>query len=234
MSSWGKQVSVALSYGDVEATLARLNRVADDKRVAFRARLKHFQRLGFPPGVNTGTGKRAVYTFPLLLMLAFATELTQAGMAPKRVVKTLNHSWNAVEWSLLIAITPGDLWEHPQDQDLVWLLSPEAMRDLSEEGEGEYDYHESIRVEKIRDLERIFLSDDEASPIVGEFYRHLIIQIRPFIAVVMGHIIAVRTDIQPSDLWQDLEATLVERGRVLKSLLEMDPLGLRNGSNKKT
>jgi hypothetical protein len=225
-------VAVELSYADVEATLARLNRIADDKRIAFRARLKHFQRLGFPPGVNTGTGKRAVYTFPLLIMLAFATELTQAGMAPKRVVKTLNHSWDTIEWSLLIAITPGDVWETPQDQDLVWMLSPEAMRDLSEEGEGDYDYHESIRVEKIRDLERILLNDDGASPIVGEFYRHLVLQVRPFMAVLMGHVVSVRTDIEPIDLWQDLEAKLVERGRVLKNLLDNHPLRLRDDSDQ--
>ena len=224
-------MAVEFTYGDVEAVLARLNRVSAEKRVAFRARLKHFQRLGFPPGVNTGSGKRALYTFPLLLMMAFATELTQAGMAPKRVAKTLKHSWDSVEWSLLVAITPGDLWREPQDQDLVWLLSPEAMRDLSEEGEGEYDYHESIRVERIRELEAIFLDENEESPIVGEFYRHLVLQVRPFMAVVMGHIIAVRPEIRPEDLWQDLEAKLVERGRVLKSLLEEDVLEKRDVRN---
>lgn len=224
---------VEFSYGDVEAVLSRLNRVADDKRVAFRARLKHFQRLGFPPGVNTGTGKRAIYTFPLLLMMAFATELTQAGMAPKRVVKTLQHSWSNVEWSLLVAVTPGDIWDPPQDQDLVWMISPEAMRDLSEEGEGEYDYHESIRVERVRDLEAIFLDEVEESPIVGEFYRHLVLQVRPFMAVLLGHVVAVRTDIEPIQLWQDLEAKLVERGRVLKALFDQDIFGKRNDGNPK-
>jgi hypothetical protein len=218
---------VEFSYGDVEAILARLNRISDDKRVAFRARLKHFQRLGFPPGVNTGTGKRANYTFPLLLMMAFATEFTQAGISPKRIVKSLTHSWHDVEWSLLIAITPGDVWDPPQDQDLVWLLSPEALRDLSDEGEGEYDYHESIRVEKVRDLTAIFLDETEESPIVGEFYRHLILQIRPFMMVIMAHVIAVRPEIEPTALWQDLEARLVERGRVLKSLLDSDILGVK-------
>jgi hypothetical protein len=142
-------------------------------------------------------------------------------------VKSLTHSWNNVEWSLLIAITPGDVWNPPQDQDLVWLLSPEALRDLSEEGEGEYDYHESISVEKARDLTRIFLDENEESPVVGEFYRHLILQVRPFMMIVMGHIIAVRPEIEPTDLWQDLEARLVERGRVLKSLLDLDILGVK-------
>ncbi|MBA3667951.1 MAG: hypothetical protein H0W65_09540 [Sphingomonas sp.] len=217
-------MTVDLSYGDVEATLARLNRIAEDKRVAFRARLKHFQRLGFPPGVNTGTGKRAIYTFPLLLMMAFATEFAQAGMAPKRIVKTLSANWNEVEWSLLIALTPEELfdrWTPSIDANkLVWMLSPESLRDLSEEGEGEYDYHESIRIEKLEDLPSIMMNDDEGSPIIGEFYRHLIIQVRPFLMVVMGHIIAVRPDLEPTDLWLDLEQRLVERGRQLKEMID--------------
>ena len=79
--------------------------------------------------------------------------------------------------------------------------------------------------------DNILLDEDDQSPVVGEFYRHLVLQIRPFMAVVMGHVVAVRRDIEPSDLWQDLEVKLVERGRVLKSLLDQDIFGKRDGRN---
>jgi hypothetical protein len=220
-----KRVPIEFSYGDVEATLARLNRIAPDKRVAFRARLKHLQRQGFPPGVNTGTGKRATYSFSMLLMLAFATELTQAGMAPKRTVKTLTTSWSSVDASLLIAIAPptflAEFTRPIEDNNLIWILSPEALRELSEDGEGEYDYHESILVKSVQDLPE-FLSDrdDSESPIVGELYRNLIIRIRPLMYRIMMHVTEVRPDLSGTAMWNDLMEVLSERGRELRKLIE--------------
>jgi hypothetical protein len=128
-----------------------------------------------------------------------------------------------------VAITPGHLWDPPiEDTNLVWTLSPEALRDLTDEGDGEYDYHESISVERLHDLPNIWKDDADESPIVGEHYRHLVIQLRPFVAIVMGHVMAVRPDLEPTMLWADLEARLLERGLLLKSLIaELDKGGLR-------
>lgn len=228
-------MAVEFGFSDIESVLVRLNRVAEDKRIAFRARLKHFQRMGFPPGVNTGTGKRAAYTFPMLLMMAFATELTQAGMAPKRIVKTLVHSWSDVEWSLLMAITPGDYWTPPQDNNLLWTLSPEAMRDLSEEGEGEYDYHDSIWVETVSSLSTSMAEEEEFKPVVGEIYRRLVIQLRPFMAVLMGHIVAIRPDIETTVLWSELKGEINEKAEEFRRIsAEIDILGRKhNGDDQK-
>lgn len=49
-------------------------------------RLKHFKRLGFPAGVNTGRGIAAKYDASATLRLLIAFELLQLGMMPEKAV----------------------------------------------------------------------------------------------------------------------------------------------------
>lgn len=72
------------SFGVVEAALAHVHTIREDARSAFSARLKHFQRLGFPPGINTGRGRAASYDIGHLLLLMLALELVQLGIPPER------------------------------------------------------------------------------------------------------------------------------------------------------
>jgi hypothetical protein len=75
-----------LSFGQVESVLAALHKIADEKRVTFQTRLKFFQRLGFPEGVNTGKGKAAGYQAHHVLNLALALELLQLGLSGERQI----------------------------------------------------------------------------------------------------------------------------------------------------
>lgn len=75
---------VQFGFATVAGALARVNLIREDARPAFDARLKHFQRLEFPPGTNTGRGRAAVYDIGHLLQLAFALELVQLGVPPER------------------------------------------------------------------------------------------------------------------------------------------------------
>ena len=77
-----------LSYAQVADVLAAQHEVADANRVAFRGRLQHFQRLGFPAGINTGRGRSAKYGFGQVLMLALGLELIQFGLSPETVSYT--------------------------------------------------------------------------------------------------------------------------------------------------
>lgn len=75
---------VQLGFATVAGALARVNLIREDARSAFDARLKHFQRLEFPPGTNTGRGRAATYGIGHVLQLAFALELVQLGVPPER------------------------------------------------------------------------------------------------------------------------------------------------------
>lgn len=84
-----------LSYGEVFSLFAHMHQVALSKHTAFRGRLQHFQKLGFPEGVNTGRGRPAEYGPEAVASLAFALELTQMGLNPERAIALMNgHKWH--------------------------------------------------------------------------------------------------------------------------------------------
>jgi hypothetical protein len=60
--------------------------VAPARVGALKGRLQHFQRLGFPAGVNTGRGKPAEYGVSAILRIVVAFELLQLGLMPERAV----------------------------------------------------------------------------------------------------------------------------------------------------
>ena len=205
-------VAIELSYADVESVLAALHRISPNKRVAFRARLKHFQRLGFPVGANTGTGKRVAYSVTMLLQLAFAVELTQVGIAPKRIVEMINLNWQFCEATIPMAITPRahfDKWQPPiATNDFVWMLSPEALRDLAEGGEHDLDYLGLLEVVLLSELQEKLRVGDVPSQIpdgwerdMGVDYRQTLIVLRPFLFSVIGLLMEVRADIGIAELW---------------------------------
>jgi hypothetical protein len=80
-----------LTYGQVEDLLARMHMIPPEHRGALRARLKHFKRLGFPPGVNTGSGRRAQYDMEALIKLLCAFEMLQLGISPERAAAMMNY-----------------------------------------------------------------------------------------------------------------------------------------------
>lgn len=120
-------MALRLQYGQVEAILAFLNNIAEDKRVAFQGRLKHLQRLGFPEGINTGKGKAATYTFGHLMQMVLALEFLQSGLTPQLAVDFVNRSWVVLVGSIhLAAKKPSE-----EDNEWLWIIHPEALRPLS-------------------------------------------------------------------------------------------------------
>ena len=201
---------IEFSFGEVEAVLVALNHVADEKRTAFRARLKHFQRLGFPAGANTGTGTRAIYTFPMLLQMCLATELAQTGMAPLRIVEMIKWNWSDQMGGLFLAMLPGDVLDQftPPfpDNNLVWTLAPEALRDLTKEGAKESDALFAVRVFPAIELVTQ-LYDVNHNPTGGD-YRHVVIFLKPLMWRITSIVRSIRSDITFADLGQEFEQYL--------------------------
>ncbi len=75
-----------LSFAQVENALALTHGIVDEKRSAFASRLKHLQKLGFPPGTNTGRGRAANYRAEHLFLLGVVLELNQLGVSPERAI----------------------------------------------------------------------------------------------------------------------------------------------------
>ena len=215
----GAGVAIEFSYGDVEDVLVALNRIAPTKRAAFRARLKHLQRLKFPAGANSGTGKPAVYTFKMLLQMCLATELAQTGMSPKRIKKTIEGAWPDLEYSFFLCMfsKTDDLIPEVEDKRFVWVVNPEAMRDLSVDDEGDDDYRLASQAVPLSNLATsIEPIDDQVSQSsserwIGEAHRHIVIQLQPLMLIVLALAFAVRSDLNSSDLAAEFDEQLEER-----------------------
>ena len=67
--------SFECSFSLVEEVIAQMNFISDERRSAFSSRLKHFQRLKYPVGINTGRGVAAIYRARHLLLMALAVSV---------------------------------------------------------------------------------------------------------------------------------------------------------------
>jgi len=138
---------VAYSFAVVEKALARLNHIAPSKRSAFANRLKHLQRKGFPPGVNTGRGRAADYQPEHVVLLALALELITFGYTPEKAIGAMEESLGSIaegiyratdfKETILCSFQPnglGDLQDKIKfqkgDPPLQWLSAEKAMEGM--------------------------------------------------------------------------------------------------------
>jgi hypothetical protein len=82
-----------LSANVILSRLIRLYAVPEHRVAAFKARLKHFQRLGWPIGSNFGRGRRANWTDRHYQELVIATELTMLGITPERAIEIMKANY---------------------------------------------------------------------------------------------------------------------------------------------
>jgi hypothetical protein len=99
--------SMELTFAQVEKALALTHNIADGRRSAFSSRLKHLQKLKFPPGINTGRGRAATYSVGHLFLLGVALELNQLGLSPERAADVITRNLRQVAEGGLIAARHG-------------------------------------------------------------------------------------------------------------------------------
>lgn len=81
--------SISFQYSDIFEILSKKHQISKSKAISFRGRLQHFQRLGFPLGINTGRGKRVKYTWRELFLMGLALEYVEIGSTPERIVQEI-------------------------------------------------------------------------------------------------------------------------------------------------
>jgi hypothetical protein len=81
------------SYAVVETALANIFGADPDvQRGAFRARLKHFQRLGLP-GIESGKGTRIGYSYEIACQWLIGLLMAEAGVDPILIVRIVKTRW---------------------------------------------------------------------------------------------------------------------------------------------
>lgn len=91
------------AFAQLETALATHLRVAEQHRARFSIRLKHFQRMGWPRGVNNGRKYRVSYTAQQVLEVAFVLELVELGLSPDRAIGLVEFWWDDLRRSFLLA-----------------------------------------------------------------------------------------------------------------------------------
>lgn len=156
------------SFGQVEATLAAINGIADHKRIAFVGRLKFLLKnglLGSEQG-KPGRGKAGVYNFAQTLQLAIGVELLTFGLTPQRTAQLVERNWDHLRWSSYLSTFTqgeardaaergyGDDWD-PPETNWLWLVKVNALAELTADGANDWDTQEAIEAVSLKDLPRI-------------------------------------------------------------------------------
>ena len=155
-----------LSFGQLEACLAHIGRVAYQKRYTFQSRLKQWQKMGFPAGTKVGRGTRVSYTLAHLFQLVLMMQLLRLGLTPERSIKMVNAAWPKFRRGLLETIDHLAEREPPITYAIV---HANALAEL--EWGGERSFEDTIGVDITNDAELTALwygineadEDDEAA-----------------------------------------------------------------------
>jgi hypothetical protein len=100
------------SYAAVETALAGIFGADPEvQRGAFRARLKHFQRLGLP-GIEAGKGARISYSYEIAAQWLLGLLMAETGVDPTLIVKIIKSRWGYLG-PLVKRATDPDAAENP-------------------------------------------------------------------------------------------------------------------------
>lgn len=221
-------MSTEFSFGQIEAILARHNRIASDKRVAFMGRLKQLQKHDIIEKVRRpGKGKAGTYSFSDLMQFVIAVELMQCGLMPKMAADLVTGSWSLLRYSVYSAThnrEEMDEWMEmphgPETSDWFWMLTPEALREISEEGLGKYDHMEAILAVPFEEVAERLRADREIG-VFGESWRTIALHGTMITQAVVGIVEDEFRYATREQMREDLMESVWE----MDQMLEEQPLG---------
>lgn len=146
-------------------------------------RLKQLQKHDIIEKVRRpGKGKAGTYSFSDLMRFVIAVELMQCGLMPKMAADLVTGSWDLLRYSVYSATHTReemDEWMEmphgPETSDWFWMLTPEALREISEEGLGKYDHMEAILAVPYEEVAERLRADREIG-VFGESWRTIALQ----------------------------------------------------------
>ncbi|MGB5725257.1 MAG: hypothetical protein WBM39_12675 [Parasphingorhabdus sp.] len=171
------------TYKEIQEILAQKHRIAHANQTAFRGRIQHMQRLGFPTGVNTGKGKRVSYTWRELLLMALAFEYLEIGSTPDRSIAEIIK----IEDMLLAGLSKVILaTEQPEgsDQSKHFLFAElSALLTLK----AEDSWHQQCKILSFADITQILSVDG------NDAYRspYAIVDLRQFLGGIFTSVLDI-------------------------------------------
>ena len=183
--------------------------VASDKRIAFRGRIKHFQRMRFPGNTNTGKGVPARFSFNRLMQLVFAFELVQSGLDPSAARSVMSEHWPtlspAVARSMVRDVyVKRDPLGFPTGE-LSFAFYFDGLWSLTVEGDDTVEYYGAVDILPAGELARPYFNParSEYSEIDSP-WRVLLIEVSQLVNEVVQRLIATGFQTSRRELFEDL------------------------------
>ena len=176
------------TYSELLDILSAKHNIAGSKKTAFRGRLQHFQRLGFPAGANTGKGNGVAYSWRELFLIGLALDCLEIGSTPDHSVTEIIK----FEDVFLSAVASVGLGHNEDDEDdggafkCFLIVELSNLMSLKEEA----DWSQIVYLLSHRDLMQILSSDgvdSHRSP-------YALIDLRQFLAAILNGVFACLDD----------------------------------------
>lgn len=164
------------TYAEILDILSTKHNITSSKQVAFRGRLQHFQRLGFPAGANTGKGNLASYSWRELFLIGLALDCLEIGSTPDRSVNEII-KFEDVFLSSVASVGLGDKEEDSEEFKCFLIVELSNLMSLKEES----DWSQIVKLLSHQDLMQILSSegvDAHRSP-------YALIDLRQFLAAIL-------------------------------------------------
>ncbi|MEH6756490.1 MAG: hypothetical protein V7676_03140 [Parasphingorhabdus sp.] len=167
------------TYAEILDILVTKHNIANSKQVAFRGRLQHFQRLGFPEGANTGKGNTVSYSWRELFLIGMALDCLEIGSTPDRSVNEIV-KFEDVFLSAVASVAIGNKNEENKEFKCFLIVELSNLMSLKEEA----DWSQIVKLLSHHDLMQILSSeglDAHRSP-------YALIDLRQFLAAILNGI----------------------------------------------
>jgi hypothetical protein len=176
---------VEFTYTEILDILSAKHNIISSKMTAFRGRLQHFQRLGFPAGANTGKGHGVAYSWRELFLIGLALDCLEIGSTPDRSVTEII-KFEDVFLSAVASVALGHQDEDDAEFKCFLIVELSNLMSLKKEG----DWSQIVNLLSHQDLMKILSSDGvdaHRSP-------YALIDLRQFLAAILNGVFACVMD----------------------------------------
>lgn len=143
------------TYKEIQKILSQKHNIADHNGTAFRGRMQHMQRLGFPTGVNTGKGRPVSYTWRELLLLALAFEYLEIGATPDRAIAEIVKIEDMILTGVSKVILAGQEAADSPTSNHFLFAELSALLTLK----AEESWHQQCKIVSFEDINQILSAD---------------------------------------------------------------------------
>ncbi|MEP0074323.1 MAG: hypothetical protein ABJP02_10125 [Parasphingorhabdus sp.] len=167
------------SYAEILEIFSEKHKIIPAKKNAFRGRLQHFQRLGFPAGANTGKGNMVAYSWRDLFLIGLALDCLEIGSTPDRSVNEIT-KFEDVFMSAVASVVLRDQEEDSTEFKCFLIVELSNLMSLK----GEDGWSETVKLLSHQDMMQILSSeglDAHQSP-------YTLIDLRQFLAATLNAI----------------------------------------------